>query len=340
MNDKTNDAGGNATGGESAFTPDEEAFFASGGETGLNTEAGSDNAGGANLDPPKPGADKGGEGDKGNEKLPQNVPLAALHEERGKRKALGETVKSLEAQLAEFRGKFDIIARLKAAPGEGGEGDKPAGPPTVDEDIFGAVKHLGDKLGQMEKKATDDAAATKAKEEADAAERTFVTNYRNDAAAFTAKNADFKDAYMFLLNTRAQELIAIGFDDPNQLAANGADDEDVHAARKALHDALMADERGIAELAFSKKKSPAETIYGLAKQRGYAAKPAAATKGKGEEVLDAIERGQRENKSLSNTGGGSGEDGMTAERLIAMSTAEFEAWTAKHPAEAKRLFGG
>lgn len=345
MNDvTTSNAADLAAGG---FTADEIAFFESNGESGLNTEteAGSEPAGGATeTDPPKPGADKGGEQDKGGDKAPQgHVPLAALHEERGKRKELGNTVKALEAQIAEFKGKFSILERLGKQPaaGEGSEGDT-AGPPSAEDDIFGAVKHIGDQLAAVQKKATDDAAATKAKEEADAAERTFVTNYRADAAAFTEKNADFKDAYMFLLNTRAQELIAIGFDDPNVLAANHADPEDVHKARKALHDALTADERGIAELAFSKKKSPSEIIYGLAKQRGYAKKAAAGGDGKskGEEALDAIERGQAANKSLSNTGGGSGEDAMTAERLIAMPIAEFEAWVEKNPAAAKRLMGG
>jgi hypothetical protein len=51
--------------------------------------------------------------------------------------------------------------------------------------------------------------------------------------------------------------------------------DEKQAAARAIHDALTADERGIAELAFAKKKSPAQTIYDLAQKRGYAKKGAA-----------------------------------------------------------------
>jgi hypothetical protein len=343
-----------AGGGAGGLTADEVAFFESGGESGLNTEAGSDNAGGAadtnngdGSNAPDGGDNSADKGNKGGDKTGEakHVPLAALQEERTKRKALGDTVKSLETQLAEFRGKFSILERLGKQPaaGEGGEGDAPAGPPNPREDIFAAFDHVAGKLGDLEKQTTEEKAAAKAREEAETADRQFVSNYRNDAAQFEAKTPDFKPAYNFLLASRAQELIRIGYDDPNALAEAGADDAEVHAARKALHDALMADERGIAELAFSKKKSPAEIIYGLAQQRGYkkdGAKPGGDSKPKGDDVLDTIERGQAAHKSLSNTGGGSGEDAMTAERLISMPLAEFEAWTEKNPAAARRILGG
>lgn len=324
------------------LTAEENAFFETGGEAPIPADTGSDPAGGTTNDNgsgnPDGGTNSAEPGKTGGE--PKNVPHAALHEERMRRKELSTKLQTVEQQLAEMRGKFSIIERLNAKPA-GGEGEAPAGPPALEEDVFGHVKHVGETVEQIKKRLDDADAAAKAKTETDAAEHTFVSNYRNDAAAFETKTPDFKAAYNFLLATRAQELIAIGFDDPNAVAQAGGDEAAVHAARKALHDALMADERGIAELAFSKKKSPAETIYGLAKQRGYAPKAAGdGGKTKGAETLDNIERGQAAHKSLNDTGSGGGEDAMTAERLIAMPLAEFEAWSEKHPALARRLMGG
>ena len=307
---------GEGSGGLSAA---EEAFFSSGGETEIprDDDAGAGAGDGGNP-PADSGADKGGEGDgkpadKPADKVPVTVPLSALHEERNRRKDLDKRLRDSETALAELRGKFSIIDKLNAK-GDG-ENDALAGPPTAEEDIFGKVKHTDETVAQIQKRLDDAEAANKAKEE----QTTFVTNYRADADAFQAKNPDYRPAYNFLLSARASELLAIGFDDPKALAEGGATQEEVHAAAKALHDALVADEMAIADLAFKKKKSPAEIIYGLAKQRGY--KAAAAGDGKGdakpkaEEQLERIERGQNAaGKSLNGAGAGSGDGDMTAER--------------------------
>jgi hypothetical protein len=324
------------------LSTEEEAFFSSGGETGIS-DTGSDPAGGEGVDGGNPGGETNPTDQDGKSKdgkgEPKHVPLSALQEERTKRKALGDTVKNLETQLAEMRGKFSILDRLNEKPGDQ-KTDAPAAPPSVEEDIFGAVKHVGETLAQMQKRLDDEKAANEKKTADEVAQQTFVNNYKADAAQFETKNPDYKQAYNFLLQTRASELIAIGYDDPMALQAAGAPIQEVQAAAKALHDALIADEKGIADLAFGKKKSPAQIIYDLAKQRGYKAAAKPADTGKGAEKLDTIERGQQVNKSLTGAGGSDGGDQMTAERLLAMPLDEFEAWTAKNPAKAKRIMGG
>ena len=96
------------------------------------------------------------------------------------------------------------------------------------------------------------------------------------------------------------------------------------------------------EMAMERGKSPAEMLYDLANQRGYKKADAAANPdtGAAAEKLATIERGQAAHKSLSNTGGSSGDQEMTAEALIDMPAAEFETWCEKNPARARRLFGG
>lgn len=329
MSTETIDAGAS----ESAFTPAEEAFFSSGGESEIPRD---DESGDIGEKAPAGDAKPAGEVEAkpGDTKAPQNVPLAALHEERSKRKELGGKVTEQEKQIAELNGKLAILLKLK---GEGAEGEqKPSGPPSPEDDIFGAVKHTDETVAQLRKRLDDADAATKQATE----QTTFVNNYRSDAATFEAKTPDFKAAYNHLLQSRATELIAIGYADPKALQDAGADPADVQKAAKELHDAIVADEFAIAQRAFSSKKSAAETIYNLAKQRGYVAK---AADGKpvpkpGETVLETIERGQANNKTLNGAAGG-GED-MTAERLLAMPFDEYEDYATKHPGKVKALMGG
>jgi hypothetical protein len=296
-----------------SLSADEEAFFSSGGEKSIPSEGGDTGDTGET----KPAAEaKAGDTPKND-----HVPLATFLEEKKARKELATKYQDTEKQLAELKGKFSIIDRLKLAPGEQ---ELPKGPPKAQEDIFGAVDHVTDRIAAFEKAQADAKAAQEASEKQAGEQKVFVDKYRADADAFQQTNPDFKAAYDFILNSRAAELKAIGYDTP-----------------QALHQALIADEMAIAQMAFEKGKSPAQMLYDLATQRGYKKEAAAdPSKGSAAEKLEAIERGQAANKSLSNAGGSSGDPDMTAEALLAMPIDEFEAWTNKNPAKAKRLFGG
>lgn len=312
--------------GGPSLSADEEAFFSSGGETEIpgGGDAGADTGGST-------GDGGGGEAKPAGAKpadgaAPKNdhVPLATFLEEKKARKELATKYQDTEKQLAELRGKFAIIDRLKLGGEDPAATQPPAGPPKVEDDIFGAVKHVTETLQQMEKRNADEKAAKEANDKAAAEQKTFVDNYTKACDEFQKTTPDFRPAYDFLLNSRAAELRAIGYDTP-----------------ETLHQALVADEFAIAQMAMERGKSPAQMLYDLANQRGYK-KPAAANPdtGAAAEKLATIERGQAAHKSLSNTGGSSGDQEMTAEALIAMPAAEFETWCEKNPARARRLFGG
>lgn len=312
-----------------SFSPEEEAFFSSGGNSAI-PDAGAGDAGsgagkveGAEV----PGADKTVE-KPAADKVEKMVSLSALHEERTARKARDAELREAREKIANFEGRFAIIDRLNK-PAE----EKTKAPLTAEEDIFGKVNATGETVAQIQKRMDDADAATKAAETATTERNTFVTNYKNDAATFEKATPDYRKAYDFILNSRAAELKAIGYDTP-----------------EALHNALNADEMGIAEMAFSKGKSPAEMLYALAVQRGY--KKAEAPKvGDGEpdpdvkpgnaaERLAKIAEGQAANKSLGDLGGEAPGGAMTAAQLLAMPMEEFAVWTEKNPAKAKRLMGG
>src|SRR5581483_1780398 len=164
------------------MSAEEDAFFASGGESPV-PDAGSDTAGDTTGgDNPDGGNKSADQGNKPNDnKAPQHVPLAALQEERGKRKALADQVKAMETQLAEMRGKFSIIDRLGKPEGGAGEGDKPAAPPTVEDDIFAVVKHQGETIAQMNKRLEEEKAAKETADKQAAETETFRRNYLADA---------------------------------------------------------------------------------------------------------------------------------------------------------------
>ena len=286
-----------------SLTPAETSYFESGGATEIPANEAADPAADqAGADGPDGGAADHAGGAPKPEKM---VALAALHEERSRRKEIDRQNRDLQQQVAEMRGKFAVIDRLTAPPR--------APEPTLESDIFGVVKNTTATVDDIKRRL--DAAD---RERHDTAMRDgLVRAYQIDAAQFEAATPDFKAAYDHLLASRAQELIALGHDSP-----------------QAVHQALLADEFAVAQMALAARRSPAEVIYNLARQRGY-------VKGTtGRDRLDTISRGQQASKSFAGAGGGSGEAEMTAEALLKMPMDEFEAWCTKNPARAKRIMGG
>jgi len=139
-------------------------------------------------------------------------------------------MKALREKIANFEGKFSILDRLNK-PADGVDPNAPKVPPTVEEDIFGNTsKHVGETVAQLQKRLDDKEAAEKAATETATAQTTFVNTYRADAAQFEAKNPDYKAAYNHLLQSRANELISIGYDNPKALQDAGASPAEVQAA--------------------------------------------------------------------------------------------------------------
>jgi len=280
------------------LSPDEQSYFDTGGQTEIPAETGA-----------APSAtDEGGQlhDEQGAPQQERVVPLAALHEERGRRRDLDRQNRDLQQQVAELKGKFSIIDRLAAPP--------PTREPTVEDDIFGVVRNTSSAVNDIRRRL--DAADHEKREVAWRDD--LVRAYQVDAAQFESRTPDFKAAYNHLLQSRAQELVALGYDDP-----------------QAVHQALLADEFAVAQMALQSRRSPAEVIYNLARQRGYM-----KGGGSGQDRLDTIARGQAAGKSLASAGGGASDSEMSAEALLRMPMDQFEAWCAKNPTKAKRIMGG
>lgn len=294
------------------LTPDEQKFFDTGGASGLPDGGQADTGTTTEKTEQQTGAEKTGEGE-GGDKVEKMVSLSALHEERSRRRDEQKRSRDLETQLAELRGRFQVIERLNAP-------QQPA-EPDPETDFFGAIRHQGETIAEMNKRLNQQEEARKQAE----SQQDLMQNYTAAANQFEQQTPDFRAAYGHLLTSRVAELSALGYSE--------------QAIRKTLRDEEMA----IAQTAFQNGRNPGEVIYDLAKHRGYVKKvepPPQNGKGTAADKLDTIERGQQTNKSLSNAGGSSGDTDMSADRLLKMPMDEFEAWCNKHPAQAKRIMGG
>jgi hypothetical protein len=167
-------------GGAPSLSADEEAFFSSGGEKSIPAKA-RDTGASSEAGEAKPA----GEAKTGDAPKNDHVPLATFLEEKKARKELTAKLSEAEKQIAEFRGKFAIIDRLKLQ-GET-EPAAPTGPPNPEEDIFGAVKHVGETLRRCRRRAPTQRRHRRPIRKAKAEQKVFVDKYRKACDDFERK---------------------------------------------------------------------------------------------------------------------------------------------------------
>lgn len=322
------------------LTADEQAFFDSGGEKGGTT--------------PNPKADAAeSDGDKGNVSRettslvdgdagtndtttqtvaePKTVPLAALQESR-------ETNKELKARLTQEAARFaaleertnKLFERIPTAAPVPQQG-------TQTEQIDPSKDPLGYMLSIMDQQGKELEQLKQGNQQRQDQDRTGqqLAKLQSDAVAleqeFVTETPDYVEASQFLQSSRLKELSQLGY---------------TPSERQTI---VRQEALGIAARAMQQGKNPAALIYEMAGLRGYAKKDAAGNGNTGvqpvsadlaanADKLKALDKGQRENVSLTNTGGNAPRP-MTAQRLIEMSPAEFDAFAEKHPKDFRQIMG-
>ena len=228
---------------------------------------------------------------------PKTVPLAALHEERERRKELQRQIEDVNRRADE---RFNLIAQKLAAPAPDACKREM---PDPEKDAVGAirmtaeeVKVLSDFKRQVETQAV----------QGQAIQAVFAHSARLESE-FESRTPDFQAASAFLRDARAQELSALGVDP--------------YRAQQVLG----LEKLQLAHAALQQGRNPAEIVYALAKMRGYAPKAAAARNGAAEgeaAKLARIAKGQEAGTSLGAASGAApGKTGIEA--LLAMSEGEF-----------------
>ena len=259
-----------------------------------------------------------GEDDDGTKPPSGFVPHGAMQRERSEKQRLAKELAD------ERRASTERDARIQERLAIINEALKPpaAAPPNPDEDIFAYAQNLEARLNASERRDQEREQYQRQLTEQQTQLQGLTAAYAADAARFRRETPDFNAAYQFLLQSRYDELSAIGYDDT------------------AINNAIRQDELNIAHFQLARGGSPAETIYNLASRRGY--KPPEPDNGKANgadngagkpSAADQIARlkdAQDASASLSQ-GGGSPDGGtrITLESLDRMSRDEFKAFVGK-----------
>lgn len=336
---------------DETFTPEEAAYFNSGGQssptapevtpsqkpdsgdagTGGNADAAGIRQGDSQGTDTEPGeVELAADGRVRDAKSGRYVPLPVLQRER-------EAAKALKAENARLQANWDKVAEKLAraiTPAAPAAEQKPAEPPALinpREDLIGAIEQDRQARLDFEKRLRETTAQTEARLENERMQRTF----ERSVSEFGAKTPDFEDAFKHLQSARANQL---GRFSQYQDAQRNPDPEKIQAQ-------IISDARGIIENAVRAGRSPAEDLYTWAKDYGYAAKPAdaskAAEKTPAQAALDQVTEGRQASKTLANAGGTSS-SGLTLEQYLDMDDVVIAAKAASDPhfrAEVDRLLG-
>lgn len=343
------------------LTDAEKAYLESGGENadGLLTEQGA--AGGEAAKPAEaePVAEPAAQAEAtaaaieaDDDEAPKDpkatVPYGKYSRERKKARAELDALKKQLAERDEKWARGDERLRLlsealQAQPQQ----EQPAEPedpePDPNEDIIGWA-NWSRRERERQAKTIDDLRGgvqqSQSAMQATAAEQQIRETYQADAMAFAKEKPDFVQAYIHMISTRANMLVAQGYPEPQ------------------VRQILRNEEKDLVQQALQAGKRPAAHIYEMAKFFGYAPTPAAAAAAQNGaaapqngaqngaapartpsvvEEIERIQRGQAAGKSLSGTGGAAQE--LTVEALANMNDREFEALYAGKRGEIDALLG-
>lgn len=227
---------------------------------------------------------------------PRVVPLAALHEERSKRRELAAQVEAERRTREELERRFEQRLQAMARP--------PAPqPPTLDENPLGHMVHKLDTLQAQQQELMQQSEAERQAGHRAAMEAQLANKVQREEQAFVARQPDYQNAIQHMHQLRTRELQVLGMDE------------------FAAEQKSAAELREFAYVTAAQGRSPAEIAYNLAKARGYNPAPA-------QDPQQRIQTAQRGTAAAASLGGGaSTSGGVTARQLLSMSDDEFAAAT-------------
>jgi hypothetical protein len=241
----------------------------------------------------------------------QFVPHAAFHEERRIRQQFEAENRRMSEERARIDERLRIIEEMNRP--------QPPEAPAWAVDPIAAGEHLQQRIERLEQGWQQGSQQWTEQQQRAAQLQQIAQAASADADRFKAQTKDYDDAYRFWLQSRANEMQAFGVD-PSRIVAE-----------------LQQEEMDLATNAFQRRVSPAETLYTIARQRGYKAGNGHANTA--DRQIERVATGQERNRTLSGTGGGAAPVQMTATLLATMSNEDFDVWVSKNPRAADRLMG-
>lgn len=308
---------------ESTFTPEESAYFESGGETTIAPETPTtpepevaEQQSAATTDHPQDRDEKG-----------RWVPHQALHSEREEHKKTKAELESIRQQQAILNDRWQTL--LSVGKQQQQEEVKP--PPDPDTDIFGYAKWQGEQLEKLQKTIADEKAQREQAETVSREEAQIWQAWDADSAAYAAQQPEFVAAAEYMAQTRAAQLKTLSVIEP-RLSTQAGINAQINAELKAI--IVQARQVGI---------SPASVVHEMAKSYGFkAAAPATADPLKLPEQLATVAAAQEAAKTVGQSGGRAGGDALTPEAIAAMPPAEFNRWLSdeKNARLFEKMMGG
>jgi len=171
----------------------------------------------------------------------RRVPLKALQEERQKRAEYERKLAEYERQMAEMQGYMAAMQQ------QGQPQQEQFQEPDPETDPIGALKYAKEQLRQMQEMTAQQQYA----QQLNAVAYQAATQYAQQVP-------DYREAYQYALQSRAQELAALG------------------TPENAIAQILQREEMTLVDTAVRNGRNPAEAIYHFAKARGFQGKQAAA----------------------------------------------------------------
>lgn len=281
----------------SALTPNEEAFFESGGQddSGLNEQESSTEAKAEQQE-----SEQQAEQAQPAPKPEKTVPLAALHQARMENKELRQRTERMEQTFNK------LLERVQQ--GQQQQLPDPA------QDPVGFIQ-LRDQQYQQELEALrGQMQQTQEQRQQQEQDLQFFSQVQSVESQYAAANPDYPDAARFL-----QQHIVEGFINQG------------YSQQEAI-DRMYKQVRGMIQIATHMGMNPAQVGHTLAKSVGYAAKAPVDQNKVNAEKIAQINKGQVAAKSLS-TQGGAGKAAITLEALAEMDPEEME----KHWDQIKKL---
>jgi hypothetical protein len=254
---------------------------------------------------------------------PKMVDIRSLHEERAR-------AKEYRDQLAEERRRMQLLEERtnlllqryaqSAQPQVPAEPPKPAIPTLQEDPVNHILARLDETQHQVQRygQGTYQYAQEVAQQQQQAQQlQNFVARAQALENEFKAEKPDYEDAFTHLNKQRASELSKIGVRDP--------------AERMRI---IQQQNLAIADIAMQNGQNPAQVLYELAQDRGYApgSSPGSPVRGQPDDPgqdqkaagqrLEQIAAGQQQARSIGNMRG-TAPPPMTVQRLLEMDGDEF-----------------
>lgn len=258
-----------------------------------------------------------GKGQEEGEEDVEKNHLAALQEERARRKELQDKLDNMQRStsetLGQLREQFNTIReelRQARETAQEPQPDPEAEARKFEEDPVGYLREqnerLQSRLDEVQNQTQEQVQQTEQEKKQAEEFQQFQAQVNSQVNQFREQAPDYDQALQHLVDARTNELKAFGIEDP-----------------ATVNQALQQEAIGIAQHAIQHGRNPGEVVYELAKLRGYQPGQAPADGGTGvEDKLNNLERGQQATNPMSGAEGGS--KNLTASDLEKMSDDEFD----------------